>query len=280
MEQQAIPEGYIEAMATRFPQEAEGIRRFVNDMLAVHTEAESYGAKSAFYKKYLKLIFPLLYPTMWKMRSMTLGDLLAGHVQSKEARHLLSFLWGYYGLPPAKLSAFYYAIATGEYLKNGSCYIKDRSQRLSDLLAETIIRRAEQDLIPGLRSMIDVPDSLTGQPLVPLLLQPIVENALLHGLSPKIDGGYIQLIAAAEGSLLKIEISDTGNGMAAHQQPGVGLANARNLCRSRQRRSGAIGSKDLPPPYCLLGYPNAGTYRITGRRTNRRILSHRFCDRL
>jgi prolycopene isomerase len=41
-------------------------------------------------------------------------------------------------LPPAKLSGFYYAIATGEYLRNGSYYIRERSQRLSDLLAETV----------------------------------------------------------------------------------------------------------------------------------------------
>lgn len=135
---QTDPEGYISTLADRFPQEAEGIRRFVNDMLSVHTEAETYGAKSAFSKKYLKLLFPLLYPTMWKMRSMTLDDLLAEHIQSKAARHLLSFLWGYYGLPPSKLSGFYYSVATGGYLKNGSFYIKDRSQRLSNLLAEAI----------------------------------------------------------------------------------------------------------------------------------------------
>lgn len=135
---QTDPNGYIDAMAARFPQEAAGIRGFVEELLAVHRETETYGNKSAFYKKYLKLLFPLLYPTMWKMRSMTLEDLLTRHVQSPAARHLLAFLWGYYGLPPSKLSGFYYALATGEYLKNGSYYIKDRSQRLSDLLAESI----------------------------------------------------------------------------------------------------------------------------------------------
>ena len=135
---QSDPEVFIENLARRFPQEAEGIRSFVNEMLTVHTETEAYGSKSAFYKKYFKLIFPLMYPTMWKMRSKFLADLLDDHVQSPKVRNLLSFLWGYYGLPPSKLSGFYYALATGEYLKNGSYYIKDRSQRLSGLLAGTI----------------------------------------------------------------------------------------------------------------------------------------------
>ena len=78
-----------------------------------------------------------------------------------------------------------------------------------------------------LQYAIDVPQSLTGQPMAPLLLQPIVENALLHGLSPKIDGGHIQIIADTNGRILKIEISDSGVGMADHQQPGVGLSNVR-----------------------------------------------------
>ena len=55
-----------------------------------------------------------------------------------ELQNVLSSLWGYYGLPPSKLSGFYYAIATGEYLRNGSYYIRDRSQNLSDLLADAI----------------------------------------------------------------------------------------------------------------------------------------------
>ena len=51
---------------------------------------------------------------------------------------MLAALWGYYGLPPSQLSGFYYANATGGYLKNGSYYIKDRSQNLSDAIAEVI----------------------------------------------------------------------------------------------------------------------------------------------
>ena len=135
---QGDPERFVADLCRRFPQETDGIGSFVNAMLTVHSETEAYGRRSAFYRKYLKPIFPLMYPTMWKMRSKSLSDLLDEHVQSEQVKNLLSFLWGYYGLPPSKLSGFYYALATGEYLKNGSYYIKDRSQRLSDLLAEAV----------------------------------------------------------------------------------------------------------------------------------------------
>jgi prolycopene isomerase len=75
---------------------------------------------------------------MWNVRNKTLADLVDEYVGDAELRHVLCALWGYYGLPPSKLSAFYYANATGGYLKKGSYYIKSRSQALSDALVEVI----------------------------------------------------------------------------------------------------------------------------------------------
>lgn len=135
---QSDPRGFIKQLSQRFPDEAEGIASFVNEMVAINDETETYSRKGEAIKKWFKIFFPLLYPKMWKVRSQTLADMLAEHVKSEKVRNLLSFLWGYYGLPPEKLSAFYYANATGGYLKNGSYYIKDRSQKLSDSLVETI----------------------------------------------------------------------------------------------------------------------------------------------
>jgi prolycopene isomerase len=135
---QGDPPSFIQRLSERFPAEADGIAGFVNQMLAIHGETEAYGRKGESLKRWTKFLFPLLNPNMWKVRRQTLADLLDDHVADPEVRHTLSFLWGYYGLPPEKLSAFYYAIATASYLKNGSFYIKDRSQQLSDLLAETI----------------------------------------------------------------------------------------------------------------------------------------------
>ncbi|MBI5895848.1 MAG: FAD-dependent oxidoreductase [Desulfobacterales bacterium] len=135
---QSDPEGFIQTLCSRFPLEAAGIRGFVTALLAIHDEVEKYGQTSSAMKKFTKVLFPALYPRMWKVRAQTLADLLAAHVQNPEARKQLAFLWPHYGLPPAKLSGFYYAIATGEYLKNGSYYIKERSQRLSYFLAEAV----------------------------------------------------------------------------------------------------------------------------------------------
>ena len=86
---------------------------------------------------------------------------MGDYVKNPDLQHLLGSLWGYYGLPPSKLSGFYYANATGGYLKNGSYYIKQRSQDLSDAMVEAI------DLVPTLLDAvgIEIPAAVQGQSL-------------------------------------------------------------------------------------------------------------------
>ncbi|MBW1786690.1 MAG: NAD(P)/FAD-dependent oxidoreductase, partial [Deltaproteobacteria bacterium] len=132
---QRNPEGYIRLVANHFPDEEEGIRDFVQEMIGIFEETDKLHRNKG---EFIKLLFPLQYPKMWKVRNMTLADLLDRHVQNEKLKETLSALWGYYGLPPSKLSGFYYATATGGYLKNGSYHIKHRSQDLSYLMAEAV----------------------------------------------------------------------------------------------------------------------------------------------
>jgi prolycopene isomerase len=75
---------------------------------------------------------------MWHVRNKTLAELLEERIHDPAARDVLAGLWGYYGLPPSKLSGFFYANATGGYLRNGSDYIRPRSQGLSEAMAAAI----------------------------------------------------------------------------------------------------------------------------------------------
>jgi two-component system, LytTR family, sensor kinase len=64
-----------------------------------------------------------------------------------------------------------------------------------------------------------------------LLLQPLVENAVRHGIAPHARPGRITITAAREGSTLKIEVGDSDNGLPPDRlvalNSGVGLVNTR-----------------------------------------------------
>jgi sensor histidine kinase YesM len=74
---------------------------------------------------------------------------------------------------------------------------------------------------------IDIPDHLRHLSFPPMLLQPLVENAVKHGLEPKIEGGKIMISAADENDLMRVEIVDTGIGFSDFNKPGVGIVNVR-----------------------------------------------------
>jgi len=77
---------------------------------------------------------------------------------------------------------------------------------------------------------IDVEDHLLDLPLPPLLLQPLVENAVKHGITPRRRGGLVELTARGSGGAVTIAVRDTGVGvapddLARRRALGIGLAN-------------------------------------------------------
>ena len=78
-----------------------------------------------------------------------------------------------------------------------------------------------------LRFKIEFPEAVRQHPLPPMLLQPLVENAIKHGLEPKMEGGEIMIKITEETDLIRIEVVDTGNGFSSFQNTGVGIGNVR-----------------------------------------------------
>lgn len=104
----------------------------------------------------------------------------------------------------------------------------------------------------GSRLSVDLtiaPDTLDA--MVPnLLLQPLVENAVRHGIAPLPRPGRVTIDAAREGGQLTIRIKDSGDGVPPHRlallNQGVGLANTRARLEHlyRQRHTLAFSNVD------------------------------------
>ncbi len=82
-----------------------------------------------------------------------------------------------------------------------------------------------------LRFTIELPDALLEHPFPPMLLQPLVENAVKHGLEPAIEGGEITIKVVEENGLIRIEVQDTGNGFSSYETAGVGITNVGERIR-------------------------------------------------
>jgi len=71
-------------------------------------------------------------------------------------------------------------------------------------------------------------------PVPPLLLQPLVENAVVHGIANLVEGGYIRLAIHSQNGIVSINVENSFDPEApAKRRSGVGLANVRQRLQTR-----------------------------------------------
>src|SRR5262249_52819756 len=105
-----------------------------------------------------------------------------------------------------------------------------------------------------LRVSMDVDPAVSEEPIPSLILQPVVENAIKHGLAPKIGDGHINITARRQGEFVRLAVEDDGVGVPASAPPsghGIGLKiiaeRLRTLYEGRAsldiQRAGPLGSR-------------------------------------
>lgn len=83
--------------------------------------------------------------------------------------------------------------------------LEQEFDRLHDYLELMAVRMG-----PRLHYTLDLPPELAAHSVPTLLLQPLVENSIQHGLEPKVEGGSLTISARREGAILVLEVADTG----------------------------------------------------------------------
>jgi signal transduction histidine kinase len=100
-------------------------------------------------------------------------------------------------------------------------------QRLGDYLDIMAVRMG-----PRLRHRLELPAELAVCPVPTLLLQPLVENAIRHGLEPQVAGGELVVRARRDDKHLCLEVQDSGAGVAPDAPAGFGLTQVRERLHS------------------------------------------------
>src|SRR5579872_7409685 len=86
-----------------------------------------------------------------------------------------------------------------------------------------------------LQLSVDVPEELFAAPVPSLILQPIAENAIKHGIAKEADGGRIRVTAFRANGWLSLSVYNDGPGLSTDwesSQSGIGIANLKNRLRA------------------------------------------------
>lgn len=94
--------------------------------------------------------------------------------------------------------------------RTGAHPLRDEFERVADYLSLMQVRMGSR-----LQVVLDLPQALAGVAVPAMLLQPLAENAIKHGLEPSPEGGTLTVRAESRGGDLLLSVSDTGTGPRA-----------------------------------------------------------------
>ena len=116
------------------------------------------------------------------------------------------------------------------------------------------------------RLITEVPESLMEVPVLKLILQPLVENALVHGLDHCAYGSEIHISAESSGGVLEILVSDDGRGMSQDEVERLRaqLMRPTEFKKPGHREGRSIGLKNIQSRIELY-YGKGYGLRITSR---------------
>ncbi|MCE3607802.1 histidine kinase [Massilia sp. P8910] len=134
-----------------------------------------------------------------------------------------------------------------DYLRVGLEQLRHADSTLAQELdmARSYLQLFQIRMGERLRYSIDADQEARAATLPPLLLQPLIENAITHGLEPKVEGGLVLIHARVHAGRLEITVTDDGLGLDAPRRKrragnGMALENIRARLRTRYAGNAAL----------------------------------------
>lgn len=129
---------YEAELIRQFPAEKDNIRAMIAEMVEAFFQVRRFGADAEIGQRPPMEQMPAVYPKMLSVMSQTWDEFMSQFTQNQELKTVLSTLWGYYGLPPAQLSAATYIFPWVSYHLYGAYYPEGGSMAMSRAIEQTI----------------------------------------------------------------------------------------------------------------------------------------------
>ena len=126
---------YVKILKDNFPEEAQGIDGLFADMKGLSDDVANLSRAGG---QADMAAFPTKFPHLFKNYARSWGAMVDDRIKGPKLKAVISGLWGYFGLPPSKLSPFYYAMPLMGYLEGGGYYPLGTSQKISDAFVRII----------------------------------------------------------------------------------------------------------------------------------------------
>ena len=129
---------YEAELVRNFPHERAGIHDLIADMVETYWQTRRFGAEDE-----LGIRAPIeqalgLFPKMIAAMSISWDEYMSQFIHDEELKTVFSTLWGYFGLPPKKLTAATYIFPWCSYMLSGAFYPEGGSFAISRALEKTV----------------------------------------------------------------------------------------------------------------------------------------------
>jgi len=149
---------YISELAEVFPAEAPGIDSLFAAIGRVASDTYRYGKDRRSGARPNPMEMMERYPDMAQAFSQDWQTFMRTHIGDERLQAVVSTLWGYFGLPPSKVSAGLFSLALHSYHTTGAWYPRGGSQAMSRAIVEGIVQRGGSVHFRNRVTHIDVED--------------------------------------------------------------------------------------------------------------------------
>lgn len=126
-----------------FPKEGKGIDEFFHQAQHFYRQFDRFSS-SKFPLWLTLMLTPFLYPEVIKTSYLTLEQFISKKIKDKKLRSIIGTIWGFIGLPPSEISAFYFLIVFRGYWGEKTAYVRGGFSRLFNVMVDKIKESGSQ----------------------------------------------------------------------------------------------------------------------------------------